>query len=91
MNNISDVYACCVDETKAFDRLKHDKLFDMLIERKIPAIALRALLDMYQRQKLRTVCSEMFSKLFETNNGIQQGGVVLPVLFCVYMDSLWKR
>ncbi len=28
-----DVYTCCVDATKAVDRVEHDKLFDMLIER----------------------------------------------------------
>ncbi len=46
VNNKSDVYSCCVDATKAFDREKHDKLFDLHIGRKIPALALRALLDM---------------------------------------------
>ncbi len=50
VTNKSDVYSCCVDATKAFDRVKHDKLFELLIERKIPALAIRALLDMYQRQ-----------------------------------------
>ncbi len=55
VNNKSDVYSCCVDSTKVFDRVKHDKLFDMLIERKIPAIVLKVLLYMYQRQKMRTV------------------------------------
>jgi hypothetical protein len=55
LNNKSDVYSCCVDATKAFDRVQHDKLFDLLIARKAPAIALRALLDMYQRQSMSTM------------------------------------
>ncbi len=32
-----------------------------------------------------------FSRLFGTRKGIQQGGIVSPVLFCVYMDTLLKR
>ncbi len=43
VNNKSDVYSCCVDATKAFDRVKHDKLFELLIERTIQALAIRAL------------------------------------------------
>ncbi len=33
----------------------------------------------------------MFYRLFGTRNGIQQRGIVSPVLFCVYMDTLPKR
>ncbi len=91
VNNKSDVYSCCVDATKAFDMVKHDNLFELLIERKISALAIRALLDMYQRQKMRTVWSGKFSRLFGTSNGRQLGGIVSPVLFCVYMDTLLKR
>ncbi len=91
MNNKYYVYSCCVDATKAFDRVKHDKLFELLIERKIPELALRALLDMYQRQKMITVWSGEFSRLLGTSHEIRQGGIVSPVLFCVYMDTLMKR
>ncbi len=49
VNNKFDVYSCCVDASKAFDKAKHDKLFELLIERKIPALAFRTLVDMYQR------------------------------------------
>jgi hypothetical protein len=80
-----------VDATNAIDRVWHDKLFDLLIARKVPAIALRALLDMYQRQSMRTMWNGKYSRLFGTSNGIRQGGVVSPVLFCVYMDALLKR
>ena len=88
VNNGSDVHASCVDASKAFDRVRHDKLFQLLIEREIPAIALRALLDVYQRQVMRTVWKGELSSQFNTTNGIRQGGVVSPVLFCIYMDVL---
>jgi len=28
------------------------------------------------------------SQWFQASNGVQQGGVLSPVLFCVYMDGL---
>ncbi len=34
---------------------------------------------------------EEFSELFTTTNGIGQGGVISPVLFCIYMDALLNR
>ncbi len=53
---------------------------------KMPAIALRSLLDMYQRQCMRTVWKAKFSRQFGTSNGIRQVAVVSPVLICIYMD-----
>ena len=76
---------------KHFDRLRHDKLFELLLKRKIPEIALRALLDLYQRQTLRTVWKGHYSRLFSATHGIRQGGVISPMLFCVYIDELLKR
>ena len=90
MNNESDVYGCFIDATKAFDRVRYDKLFTLLIKRGLPPIVLRALLDMYQRQQMRTIWKGESSRLFSTSNGIRQGGVISPVLFCVYMDELLR-
>ncbi len=65
-----EVYSSCVDATKSFNRVTHDNLFAMFIERKIPAIALRVLLETYQKQRMRTVWSGKFSRLFDTSRGI---------------------
>ncbi len=56
----------------------------LLIEHKVPAIALWALLDMYERQSMRTMWKEEFSELFTTKNGIRQDVVISPVLVCIY-------
>ena len=84
MNNKSDVYTCFIDATKAFDRIRYDKLFQIMFKRGVPAISLRTLLDLYQRQVLRTVWNNEFSRPFSASNGIRQGGVIYPTLFCVY-------
>ncbi len=39
LNNNSDIYTCLNDATKAFDRIRYDKLFQILIDRGIPALA----------------------------------------------------
>lgn len=87
----SPVYGCLLDATKAFDRVKFDKLFQLLYARGLPGTALRLLLDMYTRQRARTEWAGHYSEYFDVTNGIRQGGIVSPLLFTVYMDELLTR
>ena len=41
MNRDSSVYACFIDASNAFDRVKYDKLFELLLGRGIPHVAVR--------------------------------------------------
>jgi hypothetical protein len=91
MDNGSDVYMCCIDATKAFDKIRHDKLFLLLIDRGISGLDLRLLLDLYQRQKIRTSWQGKVSDIFGVSNGIRQGSIASPILFCCYMDVLIQK
>ena len=53
-NRSSDVFVCYVDATKAFDRVRYDKLLTLLIDRGVPPVVIRSLLDLYERQQLCT-------------------------------------
>lgn len=90
-NNGSKTYSCYIDATKAFDRVRYDKLFGLLIERGIPPIIVRVMLNLYERQCLKTHWRGFVSDEFRTSNGIRQGGVISPVLFCIYIDELLTR
>jgi hypothetical protein len=85
--NKSDVYIGLIDASKAFDRVRHDKLFALLIKRGLPAVVIRSLLDSFTRQKLCTSWNKCYSQTFDTYNGIKQGSILSPVLFTVYIDS----
>ncbi len=89
--NNSDVYIAQVDASKAFDRVRHDMLFKLLIDRGMPPVILRCLFDSYRRQSLRATWNGAMSENFTTMNGIKQGSVISPVLFTVYMDELLLR
>ena len=66
----------------------YGKLFDLLRKRKLPAIVIRLLLDMYTRQRMRAVWNGSASESFSIENGVKQGGILSPILFCVYIDEL---
>ena len=91
LRNRSDVFIGMLDASKAFDRLCHEKLFNILIERNIPPVVIRILFDSYRRQKLRTVWNGCYSEQFGILNGVKQGGIASPVLFTIYMDVLLQR
>lgn len=87
----TDVFSCFVDASKAFDKVRHDKLFAMLIRRGVSVPDIRLILNMYTRQKVRTVWQNGYSAPFSAVNGIRQGSISSPVLFCCYMDELISR
>lgn len=46
---------------------------------------------MYTGQQIRVLWQGVFSEVFLVSNGVKQGAVISPVLFCVYFDSLLVR
>ncbi len=91
MNRGSEIYSCMLDASKAFDRLRYDKVFELLIKWDFPPIVIRALLDMYTRREARTGWNNHYSQYFGVQNGICQGGIISPSLYTVYADALIHR
>jgi len=87
-NNSGSVYCCMLDATKAFDRVNYSKLFGILIDRKLPSVFVRFLLNMYTGHQTRVRWNGCFSDFIDVNNGVKQGGILSPILFCVYLDTL---
>ena len=79
-----------LDSSKAFDRLNYCKLFRIILNRGVCPLICRLLLNMYLDQRLRVRWNSTTLQLFNVTNGVKQGGVISPILFCIYMDGLIK-
>ena len=90
LRNGSEVYACLLDFSKAFDKVNFKMLFKKLIERKIPFIFLRLLMYIYVKQTCYVKWNTKRSSTFEVKNGVRQGAILSPTLFCAYLDVLLK-
>ena len=90
MRNGSEVFVGVLDMSKAFDHVKQSDLFKKMIDRNIPSIHIRLLIDMYVKQRANVKWNNSLSQLFRLSNGVKQGGVLSPHLFNIYTDDLFK-
>ena len=90
MRNGSEVFVGVMDMTKAFDKVKQSALFWKLIKRGISLVFLRLLMDMYSKQMGCVTWNGKNSNTFSIRNGVKQGGVISPRLYCIYTDGLFS-
>ena len=91
INNRNAVFCTFLDATKAFDRVQYCKLFNVLIARKLPSCSIRMLNNFYVDNCVHVTWLNVDSDSFIASNGVKQGGILSPILFCVYIDQLLVR
>ena len=79
-----------MDMTKAFDLVKHSLLFRKLIKAGLSLIFVRMLLFIYLMQSANVKWSGEVSNVFTLTNGVRQGGVISAILYCFYVNDLFK-
>ena len=86
----SNVFVCFLDASKAFDRVNHAKLFNLLQGRGVPLIFIRIIAFWYKFQLMCVKWGNSLSSFFSVSNGVRQGSVLSPHLFNVYVDEISK-
>ena len=82
------MHACFLDASKAFDRVCHSKLFNILVDRGVPTNYIKLLMRWYRTQTMAVKWSHVESDSFSVKNGVRQGGNLSPLLFNLYIDDL---
>ncbi|KAK3559901.1 hypothetical protein QTP86_026426 [Hemibagrus guttatus] len=82
------VHMCFVDLEKAFDRVPHGILWEVLWEYRVCGPLLRAVWSLYNRSRSLVRIASCKSDLFPVHVGLRQGCPLSPVLFIVFMDRI---
>ena len=85
-----EVFSCMMDMTKAFDLVKHSLMFKKLLDAGLPAIFVRLLIFIYMNQFANVRWDGSYSSIFNLSNGVRQGAVLSAILYCFYVNDLFK-
>jgi hypothetical protein len=88
VTNGSTVNVCTLDLSKAFDRMNHFALLIKLINRNIPINLLSIFENWFCVSVTCVKWVGHLSNFFILSVGVRQGGVLSPVLFAIFIDSL---
>ena len=91
VSNNSTVYVLLIDASKAFDRLCHSKLFEVLETYNVCPLVRRLLYNIYSRSEMHVQWNSTQSPPFSLNNGVKQGGVLSPILFSIFFFFFLKE
>ncbi|CAF3582803.1 unnamed protein product [Rotaria socialis] len=86
-----DIYLCFLDYTKAFDKVKHDNLFQILEQLDIDGKDLRLIRNLYWNQKAAMKVNNDTSEYTNIKRGVRQGCVLSPDLFNIYSEMILRN
>ena len=87
----SNVYACFIDISKAFDSVDHKILMEKLFAYGIPVSYINIIQYWYSHQFVRVRYGSKFSNEWRICNGVRQGGVLSGLFFSIYIDALINK
>jgi len=85
------LYLCFVDYQKAFDRVKHDKLMEIMEKSEVPELERRLIANLYWRQKAAVKWDREIGRDIKVERGVRQGCIISPLLFNLYSEYMIRE
>jgi exonuclease III len=85
------LYLCFVDYQKAFDKVKHDKLVEVMEKADIPELERRLIINLYWKQTAVIRWDSKISREVKVCRGVRQGCVISPLLFNLYSEFMIRE
>ena len=86
-----DLYLCFIDYSKAFDKVRHSDLFDILNGLDVDGKDLRILRNLYWEQEAAIRIDNDCSVYRPIRRGVRQGCVFSPDLFNIYSEMILRN
>lgn len=83
-----DLYICFIDYNKAFDKVKHDQLIDLLKNKNLDKQDVRLISNLYYNQRATVKNGQERSEEVEIKRGVRQGCILSPLLFNAYSEQI---
>ena len=84
----STVYCCFLDLSKAFERVKHDRLIDKLYTRNVPTYLISIIKNIFSGSSVSVLYEGEYSESWNLVRGVRQGGIISAYLFNLYIDDI---
>ncbi len=86
-----ELFALFIDFQKAFDRVPHAKLFDVLRYYNVPVKIIAVIRAIYKQSEGVILWKKRYSKTIPIAIGVHQGDPLSPVLFITFLDHIMKN
>lgn len=86
-----DVYLCFVDYEKAFDRVQHEKLLEILTKIGLDDKDVRIIMNLYWNQTADVRVEGESTEQIKILRGVRQGCILSPLLFNIYSEAIFTE
>ena len=86
--NKDRAYVAFIDLSKAFDRVDHFLLGELLLQENIPPDLTLLIMNYLRNQSARVCWNDMKGDYENIDKGVRQGGILSPFLFKLYIDHV---
>ena len=86
-----EVYLCFIDYSKAFDKVQHDKMMELLNKCQLGKENIQMIAEFYWKQKAAIRLENELTDYVQINRGVRQGCVLSPTLFNLYSEWIFRE
>ena len=90
INHGKSTYLCFIDFTKAFDRVEHKMLIDVLKKKGVKPAEIRLICEIYNKQRAFMPNDSERENDMKTKRGVRQGRILSPILFNIYAEEAFR-
>lgn len=87
----TDIHICFTDFEKAFDKIQHRKMIDILKKTAIDGKDIRIIQNLYWNQSANVRVENTHTDEVKIQRGVRQGCVLSPLLFNIYSEEIMEE